>query len=121
MKGRKKEPGNVGEILAMGLCVLALTTVMISYMENVRLISKKAEVGQMARCYLLKMETVGCLTDSDQTQLTGELEQLGISDISYEGSSLTPVGYGNDVILQIHGRLGDTYEIYEKRVSTAKN
>ena len=59
MAGRKREPGNVGEILAMGLCVLALTAVMLSYMENVQLIAKKAEVGQLARCYLLKMATVG--------------------------------------------------------------
>ena len=35
MTGRKKEAGKVGEILTMGLCILALTAVMISYMENV--------------------------------------------------------------------------------------
>ena len=68
MTGRKREPGNVGEILAMGLCVLALTAVMLSYMENVQLIAKKAEVGQLARCYLLKMETVGYLTAPDQAE-----------------------------------------------------
>ena len=39
MAGRKREPGNVGEILAMGLCVLALTAVMLSYMENVQPVS----------------------------------------------------------------------------------
>ena len=111
MTGRKKEAGNVGEILTMGLCILALTAVMISYME----------VGQLARCYLLKMETVGYLAAQDQTQLTAELENLGITGIDYEGSTLNPAGYGNDVVLQIHGRLEETYEIYEKRVSTAKN
>ena len=127
MTGRKKEAGNVGEILTMGLCILALTAVMISYMENVQLIAKKAEVGQLARCYLLKMETVGYLqfcgylAAHDQTQLTAELEKLGITGIDYEGSTLNPAGYGNDVVLQIHGRLEETYEIYEKRVSTAKN
>ena len=119
--GRKKEAGNVGEILTMGLCILALTAVMISYMENVQLIAKKAEVGQLARCYLLKMETVGYLAAQDQTQLTAELEKLGMTGIDYEGSTLNPAGYGNDVVLQIHGRLEETYEIYEKRVSTAKN
>ena len=121
MTGRKKEAGNVGEILTMGLCILALTAVMISYMENVQLIAKKAEVGQLARCYLLKMETVGYLAAQDQTQLTAELEKLGITGIDYEGSTLNPAGYGNDVVFQIHGRLGETYEINEKRVSTAKN
>ena len=50
MTGRKKEAGNVGEILTIGLCILALTALMISYMENVQLIAKKAEVGQLARC-----------------------------------------------------------------------
>ena len=108
MTGRKKEAGNVGEILTIGLCILALTAL-------------KAEVGQLARCYLLKMETVGYLAAQDQTQLTAELENLGMTGIDYEGSTLNPAGYGNDVVLQIHGRLGETYEIYEKRVSTAKN
>ena len=42
MTGRKKEAGNVGEILTMGLCILALTAVMISYMENVQLIAKNS-------------------------------------------------------------------------------
>lgn len=92
MTGRKKEAGNVGEILTMGLCILALTAVMISYMENVQLIAKKAEVGQLARCYLLKMETVGYLAAQDQTQLTAELEKLGITGIDYEGSTLNPAG-----------------------------
>lgn len=81
---------------------------------NVQLIAKKAEVGQLARCYLLKMETVGYLAAQDQMQLTAELENLGMTGIDYEGSTLNPAGYGNDVVLQIHGRLGETYEIYEK-------
>ena len=34
---RKKEPGNIGELLAVGLCTLALTAVMLSYMENVQI------------------------------------------------------------------------------------
>lgn len=114
-------PGNIGELLAVGLCALALTVVMLGYMDNVRLIGKKAEVGQLARCYLLKMETTGYLTTPDRIQLTGELENLGMTQISYEGSSMEPVGYGENVILQIHGRLGERYEIEEKRVSTAKN
>ena len=57
----------------------------------------------------------------DESELTAELEKLGMTGIDYEGSTLNPAGYGNDVVLQIHGRLEETYEIYEKRVSTAKN
>lgn len=119
-KGYSRQHGNVGELLTMGLCVLALTVVMLGYVENIQLIEKKAEIGQLARCYLLKMETNGYLTPSDYEMLTVELEELGMEQIDYEGSSLEAVGYGENVILQIRGRL-EEYEIYEKRVSTAKN
>ncbi len=121
MKERKREPGNIGDLLTMGLCVLALTVVMLSYMENVRTISAKAAVGQLARAYLLKMETVGFLETPDKVRLTTELENLGVTQIDYEGTTLEPAGYGNRITLQIHGRLGEQYEIQEKRVSTAKN
>lgn len=118
---RKKEPGNIGELLAVGLCTLALTVVMLSYMENVQTISTKAAVGQLARAYLLKMETVGFLEAPEKVRLTAELEALGVSQIDFEGSTLEPVGYGNRIVLQIQGRLDEQYEIREKRVSTAKN
>jgi len=50
-----------------------------------------------------------------------ELETAGLTEIDYEGSTLEPAGYGERIILQIHGKLGGHYEIREKRVSTAKN
>ncbi len=121
MEERGKHPGNVGELLTMGMCVLALTVVMLGYMENIRMIQTKAAVGQLARAYLLKMETVGYLEAPDRVQLTAELEAVGLTQIDYEGSTLEPVGYGNPIVLKIHGRLGENYEIQEKRVSTAKN
>ena len=120
MEERGKHPGNVGELLTMGMCVLALTVVMLGYMENIRMIQTKAAVGQLARAYL-KMETVGYLEAPDRVQLTAELEAVGLTQIDYEGSTLEPVGYGNPIVLKIHGRLGENYEIQEKRVSTAKN
>ena len=121
MDGRKKEAGNIGELLTMGLCVLALTVVMCGYLENMQMIGKKAAIGQLARGYLLRMETVGHLEGADRVRLTTELESLGLTRIDYEGSTLEPAGYGNRIILQIHGKLGEQYDILEKRVSTAKN
>lgn len=121
MAERGKQPGNIGELLTMGMCVLALTVVMLSYMQNIQLLQAKETVGQLARAYLLKMETVGYLETPDQVRLTAELEAAGLTEIGYEGSTLEPVGYGERITLQIHGKLGEQYEIQEKRVSTAKN
>ena len=59
MTERGKQPGNIGELMTMGMCVLALTVVMLNYLQNVQLLQAKENVGQLARAYLLKMETVG--------------------------------------------------------------
>ena len=58
MTERGKQPGNIGELLTMGMCVLALTVVMLNYLQNVQLLQAKENVGQLARAYLLKMERV---------------------------------------------------------------
>lgn len=121
MTERGKQPGNIGELMTMCMCVLALTVVMLNYLQNVQLLQAKENVGQLARAYLLKMETVGYLEPAEQAHLTAELETAGLTEIDYEGSTLEPAGYGERIILQIHGKLGGHYEIRKKRVSTAKN
>ena len=88
MTERGKQPGNIGELLTMGMCVLALTVVMLNYLQNVQLLQAKENVGQLARAYLLKMETVGYLEPAEQAHLTAELETAGLTEIDYEGSTL---------------------------------
>ena len=47
MTERGKQPGNIGELLTMGMCVLALTVVMLNYLQNVQLLQAKENVGQL--------------------------------------------------------------------------
>ena len=92
MTERGKQPGNIGELMTMFMCVLALTVVMLNYLQNVQLLQAKENVGQLARAYLLKMETVGYLEPAEQAHLTAELETAGLTEIDYEGSTLEPAG-----------------------------
>lgn len=117
----KKEKGNVGDIMITGLCMLAMTVVMLSYMDNVQLIQQKTEVSQLARKYILRMETVGYLTRQDRTKLTAELQALGVTEIDYAGTTVNEVEYGDALTLQIQGKLREQYVFTEQRVSTAKN
>lgn len=117
----KKSKGNVGDIMITGFCLLAMTVLVLSYTDNVQLIQQKTEVSQLARKYILKMEAVGYLTPADKTSLTTELQVLGVTDISYEGTTVNAVYYGEPIALQIEGKLRDKYDFTEKRVSTAKN
>lgn len=108
-------------MMAAGLCMLAMTVVMLSYMGNVGLIQQREQVSQIARKYILKMETQGELTDADRTALTLELEQAGVTELQLEGTTMDPVGYGETVVLIIRGKLGDEHAFEEKKVSTAKH
>lgn len=116
----KKEKGSMGDMLAACICMLAMTVLMLSYMGSVGLVFQKAAVSQLARKYILRMETVGELTAADRTVLLQELESLGATEITLEGTS-GKAAYGEPIELRIRGKLKDAYEFEEKRVSTAKN
>lgn len=117
----KRERGSVADIMAAGLCMLAMTVVMLAYMGNAGLVNTKASVNQIARKYILRMEATGQLTEADRIALVQELESVGVTELELAGTTMEPVGYGETIVLQIRGRLEDKYEIREKRVSTAKH
>lgn len=117
----KKEEGNIGEFMAAGLCLLAMTAVMMAYLGCARLVQQKTQVSQIARKYILRMETVGMLTDEDRAALSSELEAAGVTMIRLEGSTVWQVNYGEPITLQIQGMMEERYEFTEKRVSTAKH
>lgn len=117
----KKQKGSVANLLMTGICILAMTVVMTVYMDCVELVRRKTEVSQLARKYILRMETTGYLTAGDRTELFQELEGAGITDIDLTGTTVNMVPYSTPVSLVIHGKLKGEYAFEEKRVSTSKN
>lgn len=116
-----KEKGNIGDLLATGFCILAMTAIMFTYLDSVSLIEQKMEVSQIARKYILRMETVGMLTDEDRTELCAELAAAGVTGLRLDGTTFAQAGYGEPIILQLQGNLKEDYAFTEKRVSTAKH
>jgi len=119
--GMSRQRGNVGNLMITGICMLAMTVVMLAYFDNVELLHQKDEMGQLARKYILKMETTGYLTVEDMLLLTDELEAMGVTEIQYGGNTVNAVPYGEAITLQIQGKLRGEYDCSEKRVSTAKH
>lgn len=117
----KRHKGNVADLLITGICILAMTAVMLSYMHSVELIQQKTQVGQLGRKYILRMETVGYLTAEDRTALMQELSDLGVTQADCEGTTLSPVSFGEPIALRIRGKLKGEYAFEEYRASTAKN
>ena len=116
----KRESGNVGDFLAICICMLLMTILMTAYMNSVHVIEKKEDVNQIARKYILRMESAGYLTEEDRIILVRELEAAGVTEISLENTTMEWVGYGEEIVVRFRGKLGERYEIDEKLVSTAK-
>ncbi len=117
---RNRQRGNVANIMVTGIFVLAMTVVMLAFLEDMRLIERKTEVNQLARRYILRMETTGGLSVEDKLELVRELEEQGVTEIDLTGTTMGEAGYGAKIVLQIRGLLGGRHEFEERRVSTAK-
>lgn len=115
-----RERGNVANILITGIFMLTMTVLMMRFLDEMQLIQQKVQVNQLARRFILRMETTGGLLLRDREDLEQELAGMGVTAIDLSGTTFEPSGYGARIVLQIRGRLGGTYDFEEKRVSTAK-
>lgn len=133
-----KQEGSVLDFLSVCICILAMSIVVTAYFYCSDLLLRKGQVSQVARCYILKMETLGCLTESDKNQMLAELQNIGLQGIDLTGSTMNPVEYGDSVILHIRGKIqgrmwGENHDMFqsiftvrevpveETRMSTAKH
>lgn len=125
------------DFMGVGITILAMAIVWMAYMGMAELLLTKIEVSQVARKYLLRMETVGYLQDTDKAEMTKELSALGVTKVNLSGTTMEPVGYGQPIYLKIQGTMqGMTleeeriwsdgfskkdYSVSRELVSTAKN
>ncbi len=104
-----------------GILMFSMAFLMIRFLDEMSLIQQKAEVTQLARHYILRMETTGGLLEADRADLENRLAQMGVTEYDLSGTTFGTAGYGSRIVLQIRGKLGGRYVFEEKRVSTAKN
>ncbi len=133
----RKSKGNVMDLVTIGITILAMSVIVMVYLECTALMMKKLELGQVSRNYILQMETKGYLDEAGRQHLLNDLQLLGVQNIDISGTTLQPVGYGENITLHIKGTIGGrtigdgeriwnegfyrtTYAVEETRMSTAK-
>jgi len=84
-------------LLAM-IVVVAMTTMYFSYMS---VCDTRQMADQIAREYILFMETTGYLNDEAKNDMITELEKLGLSNINLAGTTVSLKEYGNEITLNI--------------------
>ena len=103
-KIKKKKEASIIEnmlvLLLMNIIVCAFLVVIFGAFSG---ISDKWGMRQVAREYLLIMETEGYLSATDQANLIDELESYGLRNISLSGTTVSEVDYGDRIYLCISG------------------
>ena len=118
--------------------VLVLTIVMTAYVGSLQILNQKTQISQIARKYILRMETVGYLMDNDRMNMEEELHAAGAENIDFSGTTFHEVEFGSPIYLTIKGQLtgrvyrgrGNVLQAFfeeglygfeERKMSTAKN
>jgi hypothetical protein len=126
------------EFLPACVTLLAITILMMAFMDTMSLLDTKTQISQLTRKVMLEMETTGYLSGEEKTRFLGDLEALGVTKIDLSGSTVNEVGYGNPITLSVKGMIvgkdlhlegglftafleEQEYGLQEKLVSTAKN
>jgi hypothetical protein len=126
------------EFLPACVTLLAISIMMMAFMDSMALLEKKTQISQLTRKVMLEMETTGYLSGSEKTRFLGELGTLGLTQIDLGGSTVSEVGYGNPITISVKGMIvgrdlhlergvlgafleEQEYVLQEKLVSTAKN
>ena len=133
----KKRKGSIVDILPSMIMVIAAVMLIMVFFDLYQILSLNEDVKQIARKYMLTMETMGYLDPANQTTLVQELSDLQVTDIDLTGSTMSDAEYGNAVYLQISRKLPqlnmDGYDMLQfvfqdksipirvRRMSTAKN
>ncbi len=115
-----KSDRNAGDILSMGIMLLAMAYLMIVFMDCIAILRTREDLSQTVRRYTLIAETKGYLDASDRQGLIDSLKDLGISEIDLTGTTTERAGFGNTVTVRVRGRIDGKYEVNEVRASTAK-
>ena len=100
---RRKDKGILDQFLPAIVVIVLMAVLWTGSMISASNIDRSSDIQQVARTYLLRMETDGCLTEENRNLLLSELEALDMERIDLTGTSFTDVGYGNQIRLVIRG------------------
>ena len=100
---KRKDKGMLDQFLPAIVVIVLLAVLWTGSMVTASNINRSNAIHQVARTYLLRMESDGYLTEENRNLLLAELEALDMEQIDLTGTSFTSVGYGNQIRLVIRG------------------
>lgn len=102
---KKKDFGFVEKILPVLLSTGIVFGFVLCSGHFMELFRDREGMNQVARKYLLEMETVGYLPAERLETLVADLGEYGLTEITLNETTTTPVSYGQSIQLDVKGML----------------
>ena len=100
---RRKDKGILDQFLPVMVVMVLLAVLWTGSMIAASNLDRSSAIHQVARTYLLRMETKGYLTEENKAQLLTDLGQLDMTGIDLTGTTFADGGYGSKIRLVIKG------------------
>lgn len=97
----KKEKGSIMKMLPVLLAMAVVAIMTTMYFSYMAVCDTREKADQIARKYILQMETTGFLSENDKNNMLSELSDIGLSGINIQGTTLTKQEYGSEIKLII--------------------
>ncbi len=94
--------GSMMKMLPVLIGIAAMSVITIMYLSYMNTMDRREAASQIVREYILRMESDGYLCEDTQLLLIEELEDIGLTNISLAGTTLTEVEYGNAITLEVN-------------------
>lgn len=96
---------NKGEIIdhfiVTMLGLFSFFVIIFASINYIGSINTYVQSNRIARNYMLKMESHGCLSTDNALELRQQLSNLGLENINLDGTTFTQVNNGDDIHLDI--------------------
>lgn len=102
---KKKDLGFVERLLPVLISTGMVFGLVLCSGSMLEILRTREKMNQVARAYLLEMETVGYLTSERAQTMRTSLQECGLQDISLSGTTLNPVSYGNRIQIEVTGKM----------------
>ncbi len=100
---KKKDQASIMHLMSAVLACMAVGLMAVFLTGWMQALNQKEAMDTVSRKYLLYMETQGYCTEEAKRLLEEELGNLGCENLDFTGTTVAPVGYGQEIRLCIRG------------------
>lgn len=109
----QKKAGSMMKLLPILLAMAAMAAVTVMYITYMSDYDRREYADQIAREYILKMETQGYLSENMKNNLISDLDGAGFTGINLQGTTMSKAEYGDEIALMIHASLETEEYVFE--------